>query len=505
MALLIPLLAREVPQFAAALPGYLAYRGTDGRWHARVTVGRRLDGERDRRHLSRATKPELDAAIRDLENARDSGQQPWLLDNVTVEDWLEHWLEEILPLSVRSKTRSGYASHLRVHVIPVIGAARLTELRPETFERLYRRLIEDGRSTHVAQGVHRVLRSSLNEAVRRQRLLTNPAALARPPRVEKTEIEPLTAQKCRAILRAPRGRLNAARWSVALSLGLRQGEALRLMWDDVDLDTGVLRVRRPVQRPTWSHGCGPRRRKEPACGHLRGAECPQRRDGGLGCWSSRRPARHDARWRCRRRWSPSCAPNRAAQLRLKLARANVWDHTHDLVFCTDWGTLIDPHADYRDWKNILRDAGVRQVRLHDARHTAATLVLLQGVHIRTVMAIMGWTELATAQRYVHAVDELRHEAARRMGATLWVTCRRLLPGRGACPEPADGSDAGGRTNPGTFPLRCSGRSAVAPVERGDQGSHRRHQRGDVAVVDASLVQALRQVLEVLGPLPSRPG
>jgi len=188
-----------------------------------------------------------------LENARDSGQQPWLLDNITLEQWLEHWLEEILPLSVRWKTRSGYASHLRVHLIPSIGAARLTELRPETLERLYRRLIDDGRSTH---GVHRVLRSSLNEAVRRQRLVTNPAALARPPRVERTEIEPLTAHECRAIMRASRGRLNAARWSVALSLGLRQDEALGLMWDDVDLDTGVLRVRRAVQRRTRAHGCG---------------------------------------------------------------------------------------------------------------------------------------------------------------------------------------------------------------------------------------------------------
>ena len=72
----------------------------------------------------------------------------------------------------------------------------------------------------------------------------------------------------------------------------------------------------------------------------------------------------------------------------------------------------------REWKQLLRDAGVREARLHDARHTAATLLLLQGVDIRTVMAIMGWTEMATAQRYVHAVDELRHEAARRMGTAL---------------------------------------------------------------------------------------
>ena len=282
---------RGRPRAAAADSATTRYRGADGRWHARVTVGRRLDGERDRRHLSRATKRELDAAVRELENARDSGQRPWLLDNITLEQWLEHWLEEILPLSVRWKTRSGYASHLRVHVIPSIGAARLTELRPETLERLYRRLIDDGRSTHVVHGVHRVLRSSLNEAVRRHRLVTNPAALARPPRVERTEIEPLTAHECRAILQVSWGRLNAARWSVALSLGLRQGEALGLMWDDVDvdLDAGVLRVRRAVQRRTWSHGCSPRRRQEPACGHARGAQCPQRRDGGTGARRTQDP------------------------------------------------------------------------------------------------------------------------------------------------------------------------------------------------------------------------
>ncbi len=419
-------MVRGRPRAAAADSATSRYLGADGRWHARVTVGRRLDGQRDRRHLSRTTKRELDAAVRELENARDSGQRPWLLDDVTVEDWLEHWLEEILPLSVRWKTRSGYASHLRVHVIPFIGSERLTELRPETLERLYRQLIEDGRSTHVVHGVHRVLRSSLNEALRRQRLLTNPAALARPPRVEQTEIEPLTAAESRAILQASRGRLNAARWSVALSLGLRQGEALGLMWDDVDLDAGVLRVRRAAQRHTWIHGCSPRR-QEAACGRLRGAECPQRRDGGL--------VLVEPKTRSSRRSVALPPPlvaelraHRAAQLRLKLERANVWDHTHDLVFCTDWGALIDPHADQRDWKQILREAGVREVRLHDARHTAATLLLLQGVDIRTVMAIMGWTELATAQRYVHAVDELRHEAARRMGTTLWGDSTATLPG-----------------------------------------------------------------------------
>jgi site-specific recombinase XerD len=137
--------------------------------------------------------------------------------------------------------------------------------------------------------------------------------------------------------------------------------------------------------------------------------------------------------------------HRAAQLRLRLERANVWDHTHDLVFCTDYGTPIDPAQDQREWKALLRSAGVRQVRLHDARHTAATLLLLHGVDIRTVMAIMGWTEVATAQRYVHAVDELRHEAARRIGAALWSTSpdhREPIPGHRAPLGVVDARDPG---------------------------------------------------------------
>ena len=85
---------------------------------------------------------------------------------------------------------------------------------------------------------------------------------------------------------------------------------------------------------------------------------------------------------------------------------------------------MDPARDWREWKTILGAAGVRDARLHDARHTAATLLLVQGVDLRTVMVIMGWTEMATAQRYSHAVDELRVEAARRMGLALWPETSR---------------------------------------------------------------------------------
>jgi integrase len=228
------------------------YRGSDGRWHARVTTGSGLDGRPIRKHLSRATKTELDRAVRELERSRDSGTGSWTTSDSTLQQWMEHWLEAILPSTVRWKTLSTYRSQVRLHVIPHLGPARLSELRPETLEELYRRLLDAGSSAHVVHAVHRVLRSALNEAVRRQRLAVNPALIARPPRVAVVEVQPLTTDECRAVLRAAVSGPDAARWSVALALGLRQGEALGLKWSDVDWDAGTLTVRRAVQRPTWS-------------------------------------------------------------------------------------------------------------------------------------------------------------------------------------------------------------------------------------------------------------
>lgn len=222
------------------------YRGADGAWHARVTVGRLPSGRPQRRHLQRRTKAEARAAVRELERVRDTGGQVWTQDDTTLAQWLEHWLEAVLPMTAWWKTLSTYRSQMRVHVIPALGPWRLHDLRPEHLEEHYRRMQIDGHSTHVIRAVHRVLRSSLNEAVRRRRLAANPLLVTRPPRATAVEVEPLSVEECQRVLAAAQDTAHPARWSIALSLGLRQGEALGLLWKDIDLDEGQLRVRRSV-------------------------------------------------------------------------------------------------------------------------------------------------------------------------------------------------------------------------------------------------------------------
>lgn len=393
------------------------YRGTDGSWHARVTMGRRPDGTTQRRHVQRRTKAELRDVVRELERSRDTGRYVWTSDDLTLAAWMEHWLDNVLPMTARWKTLSTYRSQMRRHVLPTLGAWRLSEIQPEHLEAHYRRMQTEGHSTHTIRAVHRVLRSALSEAVRRRRLAANPATIARPPRAVDVEVQPLSIQESRRLLQAAQSSEHPARWSIALSLGLRQGEALGLLWDDVDLNEGAIRVRRSMQRRTWDHGC-PTVDGQPSCGRKRGGDCDHRTGGGLLLVEPKTTASK----RTIALPTPLVTELQAQRARVnrrRLAAGEAWDHTHDLVFPTANGGLIDPARDHAAWKVLLTQAGLRDVRLHDARHTAATLLLLQGVDIRTVMSIMGWTEMATAQRYTHAVDELRRRAAAQMGALLW--------------------------------------------------------------------------------------
>lgn len=89
-----------------------------------------------------------------------------------------------------------------------------------------------------------------------------------------------------------------------------------------------------------------------------------------------------------------------------------------LVWCQPNGRPIDARADWR-WKAVCREAGVRDARVHDGRHAAATMLLLQGADEQTVMAVMGWSDRRMLRRYQHVIDELRVEASKRVGALLW--------------------------------------------------------------------------------------
>jgi integrase len=395
------------------------YLGKDGYWHGRVTVGVRDDGCPDRRHVM-GTRADVTRKVRALEKERDGGSVRRAGRTWTVEQWLTHWVENIAAPFVRENTTAGYRVAVNVHLVPGLGKHRLDRLEPEHLEKLYVRMMKNGSAPATAHQAHRTIRTALNEAVRRGHLGRNPAALAKAPRLPETEVEPYSVDEIRLLLQSALEGRNGARWAVALALGLRQGEALGLRWIDVDLDAGTLLVRRGRLRPRWEHGCGG------TCGRMFGGYCPNR--------VSLRDETAETKSRAGRRriglpdqLVELLRIHRAEQDRERVRAAQLWTDG-GWVFASPTGTPLNPRTDWTNWKKLLNRAGVRDGRLHDARHTAATVLLLLGVPERAVMGVMGWSNTAMAARYQHVTAAVQRDIAGRVSGLIWQAGERPADG-----------------------------------------------------------------------------
>jgi len=222
---------------------------------------------------------------------------------------------------------------------------------------------------------------------------------------------PYTVEEVKQLFAAAAQSRNGTRWVIALALGLRQGEALGLKWSDVDWETHTLTVSRTRLRPTYAHGCGG------TCTHKRAGDCPDR--------IKTRPDTDSTKSKAGRRLIGLPAELvdllRTHQTRQEAERqkaAQLWTDG-GWLFASETGAPINPSTDTSHWKSLLRAAGMRDGRLHDARHTAATVLLLLGVDQRSMMGIMGWSNSAMTLRYAHVVEPIRNDIANRLSGLLW--------------------------------------------------------------------------------------
>ncbi len=410
------------------------YLGKDGRWHGRVTVGVKDDGTPDRRHVSRKTRAEVTKTVRELERQRDKGAVRKAGQSWTIETWLTHWVENIAAPNVSENTIDGYRVAVNHHLIPGLGAHRLEKLEPEHLERFYKKMQETGSAAGTAHQVHRTLRTALNEAVRRGHAIRNPATIAKAPRLEEDEVEPYSVEEVQRLLAEAGNHRNAARWVIALALGLRQGEVLGMQWTDVDFELGVIRVRRGRLRPRYEHGCGNR------CGRKPGF-CPQkinvrRETKSVKSRAGQRPIGvPDELMALLRRHKEEQGRERA------LAR-DLWTEK-GYVFTSPVGEPLNPNTDFHRWKDLLKAAGVRDGRLHDARHTAATVLLILGISDAVVDSIMGWEPGKSARmrrRYQHMTSRVLKDTAAKVGGLLWGVDQmtgRAVPEAAQSPVPAE--------------------------------------------------------------------
>lgn len=364
------------------------YRQRPGLWAASVFTSE--PGEPPKRKtIYGKTQEEVREKLAALVRRRDTGMLPET-GNITTEQYLRHWLEYVARPRLRRSTFSRYRRAVEDDLIPVLGTIRLDKLRPSDVRVVIARRVNRGHAAATANYPRAVLRSALSDAVAEDLLARNVAAVTDPATGQSREAEPFTQNEARRFLDAIAGHRLRALWLITLSLGLRRGEVLGLRWEDVDEAAGVLRVRQSIQYVE----------RQVVVESLKTKKA--RRD--LVLPAQLVDALHE---------------HRQQQLEEQLRTGRRWRDT-GLVFVDQVGDMLKPYLVSSEFKRILRRSGMRERRLYDLRHSAATLMLAQGVDLRVIMQILGHSTITlTADTYTRVVNPLMRDAADAIGRSLW--------------------------------------------------------------------------------------
>lgn len=354
----------------------------EGRWVARITLP---DGTR--RAAYAKTREEAADKLTDLLHRRAMGiLEP--ASRVTFGDFAARWLEANRS-TVRLTTWATYERYLRIHVVPRIGRIPVKLLTPLDLQRLYADLLADGLKPMSVKHVHAILHRLLRQAVRWDVALRNVADLVDPPRAARTEMMTLSRDEVLQLLAAAAPDRLEAVYVLAATTGMRRGEILALRWKDVDLARGRLAVVGTLQRE----------------GGLQVADVKTAR--------SRRPVMlpRVAVEALRRR--------QLLQVEERRAAGEQWKEG-DFVFSTSVGGPIEPgNLLRRSFEPLLRRAGLPRIRFHDLRHTAATLMLSDGIHPKVASEVLGHSTVAiTLDLYSHVTETVAAQAALRMDRLL---------------------------------------------------------------------------------------
>ena len=410
----------------------------DGRWMARVDLGWQ-DGKRRSKAIYGRTRRAVADALRDAVRA---AQQGTLVGNErqTILEFLARWLQDVTRTRVRPRTFVGYQAAIEHHISPYFGRVPLAKLTPQHLQAWMGRLEAKGVSVGRRRYARVVLRMALNTAIRWRLITINAAMLIDPPRTTSREIRPLNPDEARALLDACREHPLDAFVTVALGCGLRLGEALGLQWVDVDLDAGTLKVRRAVQR--FGGDAAARRplvaeRKRlraalkatprtPADANTRAGlaeELQTVRTAFAAVKTSVQITELKSAGSRRTIALPAVAitalrSHRTRQLQARLAAGGLWQD-RGFVFTSSVGTPLEPRNVTRQFKALLIVANLPDMRLHDLRHSCATLLLAQGVNPRVVMETLGHSQVSlTLNTYSHVLPAVQQDAAARMNSVL---------------------------------------------------------------------------------------
>ena len=364
----------------------------DGRWEGRYTAGH--DPETGKQLFKNVlgktqaeVKDKLNAALEELKRI-----DVVVSDQMTTGEWLDTWLEHYAKPLMRATTYNNYETLIRLYIKPYVGEVKLNKLTTLQIQKLYNRLLTNGRfdrpeakdqpkglSGKTVRNIHTVIHSACEKAIMERILAVNPTKGCRLPKKDHTEMKVLPPEKLADFFREAKETGVFELYYLDLSTGLRRGELLGLKWSDIVFENRTLEVKRQLQRVN-------------------------------GVIQETAPKTRNA-------YRKILLPVEAVEILQQYREQQTLESEY--VFSSPTGGIMEPDCARKMLKRVLQRAGLDEMRFHDLRHTFATLALQNGVDVKTLSGILGhYSAGFTLDTYAHVTTQMQEDAANKVGGFL---------------------------------------------------------------------------------------
>ena len=365
----------------------LIYRRKDGRWEGRAVIGYDDNGLPVTKNVLAKTKYECADKLKKLKNITVNAECPsGLSSGMPFGKWIDHWYQTYCRPALRDNTRAVYENHIYKHVIPEVGDIPLNKLKERDLQKFYAELKKNGRairtdiygsglSDRTVRAVHACCRAALDKAVSMKLIRINPALNCKLPPKKGKEKQILSDDEMRRLLIQAKEDGFFEMFLLDLSTGMRRGELLALKWEDIDLESGEVKITKQVRIKNKETVISAPKTKNAVRTVILS-------DTVLGVLKEYKK-NSNSEW-----LFPSPVKDNAPR---------------------------DPTACRKSLTKILERAGCRHVRFHDLRHTFATNALKYGMDVKTLAATIGHASAETTlDVYSHVTDDMKRQAAERI-------------------------------------------------------------------------------------------